>query len=178
MKGLEGLGGRFAATVEGMLKTLSADGVDMRITAGLRPPAEQARLWRQSRGAEEARAAVAHLKACGAPYLAGVLETAPVLAGPEVTKSLPGLSWHQWGEAVDCVWIVEGKPEWSVTRLVNRENGYHAYAHAAEAAGLHAGGLWPRFKDWPHVQQRIHPSPLAAGLSWKTIDDTLLKRFG
>lgn len=178
MKELEGLRGGFTARVEAMLKSLEADGVHMRITAGLRMPLEQARLWRQSRGAEEIRSAVAHLKACGAPFLAEVLEQAPAGNGPAVTRSLPGLSWHQWGEAVDCVWLVEGKPEWSTSRIAGGVNGYHAYAEAARQAGLTAGGLWPRFPDWPHVQQRPHPSPLAAGLSLKRIDEVMKQRFG
>lgn len=55
MKELEGLRGGFAARVEAMLKSLAADGVEVRVTAGLRTPLEQARLWRQSRGLEEIR---------------------------------------------------------------------------------------------------------------------------
>lgn len=120
----------------------------------------------------------AHLNACGAPYLATVLEQSSPGTGPAVTRSLPGLSWHQWGEAVDCVWWVKGRPEWSTSRIAGGVNGYHAYAEAAQQAGLTAGGLWPHFQDWPHVQQRAHPSPLAAGFSLKSIDDVMKLRFG
>ncbi|MBB4064488.1 M15 family metallopeptidase [Gellertiella hungarica] len=177
MDGMEALEGRFRERVEKVLGDLRDDGLEMRVTQGVRTPLEQARLWRQSRSREEIRAAMQHLKQAGAYYLAEVLDEAGRCHGPPVTKALPGLSWHQWGEAVDCVWIVDGVAEWSLARIVNRDNGYHAWARAAEAAGLVAGGLWPRFSDWPHVQMRREASPLIAGHSLKEIDEAMQARF-
>lgn len=174
---LEGLEPQFRARLEAVIGALRDDGIEMRVTVGVRPPAEQARLWRQSRSREEIEAAIRHLKQAGAWYLAEVLATGAPALGPPVTRALPGLSWHQWGEAADCLWVVDGVAEWSLARIVNRDNGYHAYARAAEAAGLVAGGLWPRLSDWPHVQKRKDASPLMAGLSLKAIDEAMRERF-
>ena len=174
---MDGLDKPFAARVTEILAALRKERIEMRVVAGLRTPREQARLWRQSRSREEIAGAICHLEKAGAWYLAGVLRDCGPCQGPPVTRALPGLSWHQWGEAVDCAWIVDGVAEWSTTRLVDRMNGYHAWARMAEDRGLTAGGLWSRMADWPHVQKRKEPSPLAAGLSLKTIDEAMQARF-
>lgn len=174
---MDGLEPQFRERLEAVLGDLRDEGIEMRVTAGLRTPSEQARLWRQSRSREEIDAAVRHLRQGGAWYLADVLSESAPAHGPPVTRALPGLSWHQWGEAADCLWIVNGVAEWSLARIVNRDNGYHAYARAAEAAGLAAGGFWPRLADWPHVQKRKVASPLMAGLSLKAIDEAMQARF-
>lgn len=174
---MDGLVWNFRKALADLLKELKSDGVVMKVTTGLRSPQEQARLWRQSRSAAEVEAGIAHLKSGGAYFLAEVLEMAGPCHGPAVTRALPGLSWHQWGEAADCVWLLDGVPEWSVTRMSHAGNGYRVYAERAEAIGLTAGGKWPRFPDYPHVQRRSAPSPLAAGLSLKEIDETMRARF-
>lgn len=174
---LKGLDPQFGARLAAVIGDLRDDGIEMRVTEGVRPPAEQARLWRQSRSREEVTAAIRHLRQAGAFYLAEVLESAGPCHGPPVTKALPGLSWHQWGEAADCLWIVNGVAEWSLTRVVARDNGYLALARTAAAAGLEAGGTWTRFPDWPHVQKRRQASPLSAGLSLKEIDAAMQDRF-
>ena len=174
---MDGLAPAFRARLDEVIAALGVEGIEMRVSAGLRPPAEQARLWRQSRSREEIAAAIAHLKKAGAYHLADLLAACGPCHGPPVTRALPGLSWHQWGEAADCLWIVNGAAEWSLARIVNRDNGYHAYARLAEEKGLHAGGFWTRFPDWPHVQQRRDASPLIAGLSLKEIDEEMQRRF-
>lgn len=174
---LDDLDRPFRARLQDVIGDLRAEGIELRLTTGLRPPAEQARLWRQSRSREEIEAAIRHLKQAGAYYLAEVLEAAGPCHGPPVTRALPGLSWHQWGEAADFVWIVDGVAEWSPTRIVNRDNGYLALARAAEAGGLEPGGRWTRLPDWPHVQKRGAPSPLAAGMALAVIDREMRARF-
>ena len=67
---------------------------------------------------------------------------------------MPGFSWHQWGEAVDAVWVIDGKAQWSTSKLAEGVNGYRVYAEEAKKLGLTAGGLWTSIKDWPHVQLR------------------------
>lgn len=145
--------------VDDLLSLCAARGVTMRPYTALRDPYAQARLWRQSRSREEIAAAVQRLTAHGAPFLAECLWVVGPQYGDPVTNALPGLSWHQWGEAVDCFWLVAGQAEWSTRRLVQGINGYQVYAQAAGTVGLTAGGLWPRFKDWPHVQGRPAASP-------------------
>jgi hypothetical protein len=144
----------------------------------VRTPEQQAKLWRQSRSLVEINQAIATLRNSGASYLAEVLDSVGPQHGDEVTKVLPGNSWHQWGEALDCFWEVNGAAVWSTTKKVNGLNGYQVYAAEAKALGLTAGLLWTTFKDAPHVQLRADDNPRSSGMSWATIDETMRSRFG
>lgn len=152
-------------------------GVEMRPYFGIRTPFEQAKLWRQSRTREEISQKVGELQAQGAPFLAHALESVGPQNGPHVTNALPGLSWHQWGEAVDCFWVVNGQGEWSTVKQAGGSNGYRVYAGQALQLGLDAGGLWRSLKDWPHVQLRKAGSPLGV---WGVgeIDRRMEEKFG
>ena len=108
----------FTQQIRQLLDRCSLRGIEMRPYMGLRDPFEQARLWRQSRSREEIRVRIASLQAQGAAFLAHCLESVGPQHGRPVTNALPGLSWHQWGEAVDCFWLVDGKAEWSAGKLV------------------------------------------------------------
>lgn len=152
-------------------------GYAMVPTQGIRSPLEQGKLWRQSRPSAEIHQKIAELNDHGLAFLAHCIEAAGPQNGAHVTNSIPGLSWHQWGEAVDCVWIVNGKEEWSVDKLVNGKNGYKVYAILAEQLGLTAGGHWTSFKDWPHVQLHTAPGPNAI-YSLQQINDIMKQRFG
>lgn len=166
----------FRARLYDLLTGCRARGVEMRPYVGLRTPLEQARLWRQSRTREEIEQTIGRLERSGAPFLAHCIELAGPQSGPPVTNAIPGLSWHQWGEAVDSVWIVDGAAEWSTRRQVNGLNGYAVYAQEARARGLDAGGLWKRLKDWPHVQLRQAGSP-AQAMELAEIDRVMRERF-
>ncbi|CAB1367535.1 M15 family metallopeptidase [Denitratisoma oestradiolicum] len=167
----------FSLQVEALLQRCNTEGLPMRPFFTLRSPFEQARLWRQSRSREQIQAQLTMLRARGAPFLAYCIESVGPQHGNPVTNALPGLSWHQWGEAVDCFWLLDGKAEWSATRKLGGGNGYRAYAAAAQDLGLTPGGLWPRLKDWPHVQWRSAGSPLKQ-YGWKEIDAEMERRFG
>lgn len=175
---LDGTDPGFRHQVEILLAECLKSGVEMRPYAALRKPQDQAKLWRQSRSIEQIEAQVKGLRAADAPYLADVLEEVGPQHGPHVTNALPGLSWHQWGEAVDCFWALNGQAEWSTSKLVNGLNGYRFYADRAKAQGLTAGGFWPRLKDWAHVQLRPESSPLTAGMILSEIDAEMRQRFG
>lgn len=175
---LDGLENGFRQQVEELLAQCLQGGVDMRPYTGVRTPKEQAKLWRQSRATEEINAAIAKLKNGGAPFLASVVEDVGPQHGPHVTNALPGLGWHQWGEAVDCFWSVNGHAEWSASKLIDGINGYQFYAGKAKSLGLTAGGLWTSFKDWPHVQLRTSGSPVSAGMTLAEIDAVMKERFG
>ena len=153
------------------------NGIVMHPNEGLRDPFKQARYWRQSRPTSEIQAKIAELKAQGAPFLAHCIDSVGPQHGPHVTNAIPGLSWHQWGEALDCFWLVDGQAEWSTTRLVNGVNGFHIYANVAPDLGLTAGGLWPNFKDWPHVQLNEESSPLGK-FTLQQIDEVMRNMFG
>ncbi len=167
----------FRDPVVTMLRRCADRGVEMRPNATVRPPLEQAKLWRQSRTIGEITARIDELEAADAPFLAACLRDVGPQHGDPVTNAIPGLSWHQWGEALDCFWVVDGKAEWSTTKKIGGLNGYHVYAEEAAAQGLTAGGLFTSLKDWPHVQLQAAGSPLKVH-TLVAIDREMRKRFG
>lgn len=167
----------FKDKLKSLLDACNGQGVEMRPYFGIRSPFEQAKLWRQSRAHEEIEQKIAWLRAQGASFLADCLESVGPQNGPPVTNAIPGLSWHQWGEAADCAWVVDGKTEWSTQRKVGGINGYRVYAGQAVELGLDPGGLWKSLKDWPHVQLRKASSP-AKLYSLKDIDKMMKEKFG
>jgi peptidoglycan LD-endopeptidase CwlK len=165
---------------EKVLKVISIcreQGIEMRPFCVVRDPFAQARLWRQSRTIEEISLKITDLKNKSSDFLAYCLDSVGPQHGKYATNALPGLSWHQWGEAVDCMWVVDGKAEWSVQKKVGGLNGYRYYTEIAAGLGLTAGGTWKKFRDWPHVQLRIESSP-AKCMSIIRIDAEMKNRFG
>ena len=55
--------------------------------------------------------------------------------------------YHGRGRAMDCCWLVDGKPSWNVP-----EEWWQTYGRAAKAHGLKWGGDWKKIKDKAHVQ--------------------------
>jgi peptidoglycan L-alanyl-D-glutamate endopeptidase CwlK len=165
------------AKVRQLIEQCQARGIDMRPNNGLRDPFAQARLWRQSRSIEEIEAKIQEFEAKDAPFLAHCIRSVGPQHGAHVTDTPPGISWHQWGEALDCFWLVNGKAEWSTRKLVNGLNGYQVFAQEAEAIGLTAGGLWKNFKDWPHLQLRI-ANNAAKVMSLAEIESAMKAQFG
>jgi peptidoglycan L-alanyl-D-glutamate endopeptidase CwlK len=159
-----------------LIDRCASRGIVMRPSNGLRDPFEQGKLWRQSRSIEEIDETIKKLISSGAPFLAHCISSVGPQHGSHVTDTPPGVSWHQWGEAVDCFWLVDGKAEWSTKKLINGLNGYKIYANEAAGSGLTAGGLWPKFKDWPHVQLRSE-SNAASVMSLVEIDREMRMRF-
>ena len=174
---LDGLDPVFRQKVDQTISSLIAVGVEMRPYFGLRSLEEQARLWRQSRSTEEISVAIKNLNDANAPFLANILEKVGPQHGPHVTNALPGLSWHQWGEAVDCFRSLNGSAEWSASRKVNGINGYRIYAEKSKELGLSPGGYWVSFKDWPHVQLRSAGSPTGLGMTLADVDAEMKQRF-
>ncbi len=138
----------------------------------IRSPFIQAQLWCQSRSAPTIAAEASKLRAAGAPWLASLLQ-APPKAGPLLTNALPGQSWHQWGEAVDC--YVTGSQNEAIWDA--KHPGYRVYAEEAVKLGLDAGANWKTMKDTVHVQLRQQASPSSAGMSWAEIEAAMIKRF-
>jgi hypothetical protein len=141
----------------------------------------QAKYWRQSRPIEQIEAAIRELESKGAPFLAHVLDSVGPQFGGHVTDALPGESWHQWGEAVDCFWVLDGKAEWSTRKKVRladgREmNGYRLYGEEGVRRGLTSGGFWATLKDWPHLQKKR--GSVLAHYSWPEIDQVMRELFG
>ncbi len=183
---LKKLDGDFETKVISLLNACAVRGVSMRAFYTERSPWSQARIWRSTRSANEILQAVQRLKTNRALFIAEVvLEVGPQYSPPSarghLTNALPGVSWHQWGEAIDCFWLYQGRAEWSVKTqhplTGNKEgNGYQVYADEALELGLLSAGLawgW----DWMHVQARNSSSPLSQ-FSWEQIDGTMRQKFG
>jgi hypothetical protein len=64
-------------------------------------------------------------------FLAQCIERVGKQFGEHVTNAIPGLSWHQWGEAADSAWVVDNEVVWSIEETVNGLNGYMVYADEA-----------------------------------------------
>jgi len=150
----------FQVKVEQLLENCQFRGIIMKPCDTLRDPYTQARLWRQSRSKAIIQKKINELKEKGAPFLAHCIESVGPQSGPHVTNAIPGLSWHQWGEAVDCYWSAKGSIIWDINAKVNGINGYQVYAVEAEKIGLSTGYFWVKYKDSPHVQYRSYTSPL------------------
>lgn len=174
---LEDLTPVFRRQIYRLLADCERSGYPMQPFCTLRDPLEQARLWRQSRTIQQIEERIRTLSVSGAGYLAHCLESVGPQYGIHVTNAVPGLSWHQWGEAVDCFWLVDDAAEWSIRRKVDGINGYHSYAESAARTGLTAGGSWTSFRDWPHVQLRSEKSP-ADVFPLPEINDLMQERFG
>ena len=108
-----------------ILAAMDSLGFPMMVTDGLRTVEQQRALYAQGR-------------------------TAP---GPVVTNcdGVEKRSNHQphidkLGHAVDCCFVVNGKPSWDA------HLPWKAYGAAAEAHGLTWGGSWARLADLPHVE--------------------------
>ena len=174
---LEDLIPEFKTKVEQLLSQCEQVGYPMRPFFTLRTPFEQGMLWRQSRSSNQVQDKIQELRDKGAEFLAFCIESVGPQNGRHVTNAIPGMSWHQWGEAVDCFWLLDGNSEWSTRKIVNGKNGYANYAELAGNAGLDAGGLWSSFKDWPHIQFRkiSHPGKI---FNLQEIDAEMKQRFG
>jgi hypothetical protein len=170
----------FREAIGRVLSSCYEQGFEMRPYFTVRDPWTQARLWRQSRSIEEIMRAIRDLEKNGAAFLADVLRSVGPQQGPHLTDALPGLSWHQWGEAVDCYWYLDGEAEWSTRRKVKlndgREiNGYRLYGEIAVAQGLTSGGFWHNLVDWPHIQKRS--GAILGDYAWPDIDREMQERF-
>jgi len=179
----EGLEPEFHRRATAVIADLAKMGIEMRMYDGVRHPVEQAKLWRQSRTRAEIEAGIKTLVSAGATKLADLLDSVGPQHGRWATDAMPGDSWHQFGEACDCVWIVKGAANWSTDALIEMvgpnkrlANGYKEYVRLARLAALTPGGLWRR-GDWPHIQKRSIRKPSAAW-RWDDIEARMMERFG
>lgn len=170
---LQGLEPTFLAKLQSLLRTLAASGTIMRPYFGVRDCVTQGKLWRQSRSTAVIIAKVESLKAQGAHYIADAIIKAGPATGPWATNAIPGYSWHQHRNAMDCVWMRHGHEEWSVD-IDGAQNGYRLYAAAAPQHGLTS---LASLNDWGHVQGPAASSP-ASLYSLQQIDALMRAQFG
>lgn len=144
-------------------------GIEMRPFFTLRGPTIQAKLWRQSRSIQEIDRAVKNLRK-DAPFLANILQEAGPQYGKWATNALPGQSWHQWGEAIDCyVLNTLGQAVWS-----SQHAGYNIYAEEVLKLGLTAGHSWKN-RDSVHVQ--LISKSVRELHTWAQIEEEMKKRY-
>lgn len=158
----------FRTKLDAVLATCAERGYDMRPYFTRRHPSEQAMFWRQSRSTQQVNAAITKLTENDAPWLAGVLRDVGPQHGRWATNALPGQSWHQWDEAVDCYRLLDGEAVWDSAH-------YKIYATVARDAGLEAGFFW-QSRDSVHVQYRS--GRVLDTYSWAEIDERMRAKFG
>ena len=160
-----------------LLENCSRRGVRMHPGEGVRDVFVQARYWRRSRSADETQNEIQRLEEQGADFLAYAIKRVGPQDGTFATNAIPGFSWHQWGEAIDCYWLINGRPVWDTTSLINNVNGYQVYAEEARRLGLDCGLYWKSFIDAPHVQLRSSAGP-SSHFSLVEINAEMKRRFG
>lgn len=154
-----------------LISECAENGIFLQPYSGVRSPNEQAKLWRQSRPTWQVEDAIRKLKDYGAPYIAKCLAgVGPIPRGPWATNALPGESWHQWGEALDCN-ILDADE-----RVIKdgSHKKYLEYGKIAKALGLEAGVFW-KHPDAGHVQLRA--GSVISTCTWPEIDREMEKRF-
>jgi peptidoglycan LD-endopeptidase CwlK len=158
----------FRAKVVAALKALADESLVFRPYFTLREPVTQARLWRQSRSKAVVDQQVADLRAQGCDFIAACFDKAGPADGPWATNALPGQSWHQYGEAVDCFLVdASGNPVWESPK-------YARFGQVGDQNNMWWGG---HFGDNDHWQNRRIEPPEVFG-SIKQINDALAQRWG
>lgn len=157
---LENLEKGFAETVSKLLNNCRSKGVEIQLREGIRNTFAQAVYWRRSRSREELENKIVELKSMNADFLAYCLFVVGEQEGSHATDAIPGLSWHQYGLAVDCAWILNGKVCWDNSNLHDGLNGYEVLAIEAEKLKVQSGHLWSSIRDSGHLQAPVVPSPL------------------
>lgn len=154
-----GLIPEFADKVQEVMIKCAEKNIMLCYWEGVRRPETQGRYWSSSRSKQQVVEKIDELKEKGALFLAACIPANNLKQENKITEAIPGCSWHQWGEAVDLVWLVNGKPCWSTELLVNAINGYRVYAEVAVSLGLESGFFW-EFQDACHIQFRAASTPL------------------
>lgn len=135
---------KFATICTTLIQNCANKGIKIVPVSGLRTLQEQAILWRQSRSTETINVQIAIYRNNDCDYMADLLEGVGPHEGAHVTNALPGYSWHNWGQALDCVVNI---------------GSYSDYANQACLLGLTAGYNFKSFPDIGHVQLSTYEIP-------------------
>lgn len=174
---LQFLSVQFRIKAKKLIERCFQRGAFMYPVESVRHPMLQAMYWKQSRSIEETSEKIKELRKLGAYYLADCIRHVKSnSAASRITNAIPGLSWHQWGEAIDCIWIPENKPIWDINIEINHINGYQIYGEEAKKLELDCGIYWNDFIDALHVQLRHVSSPEMI-YSIKHINNEMKRRF-
>jgi len=167
---LEDLQPKFRLKLLFIFKQLKERGVPYELFAALRDPQEQAELWMKSRSTKEIVRAIDKLAKQEASWLAKMIINTHRPYGRWQTNNLPGLSWHQWGEAASIRILSDsGRVIWNPNN-----KGYRVLADLAQMVNLTSGFFWKR-RDVVHVQLR--PDEVRAYYTWSEIDQLMKEKF-
>jgi hypothetical protein len=141
----------FRPLVEKVIKNCAKRGVKLVPYSTLRGPMYQARQYVKGRSKILLNSVIENLKLLKCENIYKPLEAAQLELPKNnkfsiVTHSLPGESWHQYGEAVDMYVDKNGKDDW------NNTAAYRIYQEEAEKLGLTSGGSFKRLKEPVHCQ--------------------------
>lgn len=141
-------------------------------------PLEQGSLWRQGRTRTDAELKVMALQNAKANYLADCLQRAVAQGTNLATDLLPGLSWQQWGESAQIVWIDNGnKVNWSSRTDFGRGNGYRKFAEICQQFNIHScGEEADNDVSWRTIRLRQEPLPTDV-YTLTQIDAEMRRRF-
>lgn len=114
-----------AEKVRRMATMLHVEGIEIRVTQGLRSWSDQMALWLKGRDSH-----------------GNITDPSKV-----VTKAAPGHSWHNFGLAVDIAPFTDNTPDWNLNHPA-----WKRIVAVGESLGLVSGSEWRTFPDWPHFQ--------------------------
>ena len=74
---------------------------------------------------------------------------------PKVTNARGGASIHNYGLAIDIVFIVDGKPSWETKKDWDKDaqSDWMEVVQIFKKHGYSWGGDWQTFKDMPHFEK-------------------------
>ena len=94
----------FVVKVQSLLNICQNKGYNFVPRMGFRSLEDENKFWRQSRPTSTVIAEIAKLRAENCDYLADSLENVgPQPTGKWETNTIGGLSWHNWGQALDVL---------------------------------------------------------------------------
>jgi len=167
---LEDLTPKFRLKLLFVFEQLAKKGIGFELFAALRTPREQAELWMKSRSESEIAGAQQKLTKQDASWLAGIMKETHRPYGRWETNNIPGLSWHQWGEAVSIRVLSDtGRVVWNPNN-----KGYRTLAELAQMVKLTPGFFW-KHRDVVHIQLR--PDAVRAYYTWPEIDREMKTKF-
>lgn len=167
---------QFSDNVRTVLSRTAAMGADFILLEGLRNPLKQAVYWKQSRNQNEIVQQIELLQSKHAYFLAYCLHVVGDHKGSHITNALPGASWHQYGLAVDCAWIINSKICWDNESQMDGINGYEVLSNEALNLNICSGHHWTDLKDSGHLQAEFSASPLDQ-YKWNEIDKMMEERY-
>lgn len=138
-------------------------GVKVLIYGTLGSLESQAKMYRQGRTYIQIKNKIYKMRKRGLGFLAEIIEkVGPQKGNKKITNAAPGESWHNYAEAFDAVPLADIDGDGDLDALWNPDKYEHQWQTMYSVGlelGLNVGGLWKKFPDGPHFQQRKGANP-------------------